>query len=148
MPLINQNGIINDTYTRLDNISNAPESGAVLVNFDYWQANQDDLRSKFSQIGIIVTVDDDIDVLINQLEEFSCIALHFNVYADGRHYSNARLLKSRHGYQGELRACGEVLRDQLNYMARCGFDTFEVADEKFNNDIFNAFSEFSVRYQN
>nr|WP_310638858.1 DUF934 domain-containing protein [Burkholderia gladioli] len=73
--------------------------------------------------------------------------MDFPRFGDGRGYSTAHLLRNRHGWTGELRAIGDVLRDQLNYMSRCGFDAFAVRADRDPHDALNAFTEFSERYQ-
>lgn len=80
------------------------------------------------------------------LAGFSVIILDFPKFKDGRAYSQARLLRERYGYTGEIRARGEVLRDQLLFMARCGFDAFEFAGAKAE-EAGAALNEFSFAYQ-
>jgi len=81
------------------------------------------------------------------LDGVSLVAIELPKFTDGRGYSLARLLRDRFGYQGELRAVGHVLRDQLLYLARCGFDTFVLAEGKSLDDGLAAFEDFSVTYQ-
>jgi len=79
------------------------------------------------------------------LAGFSTIILEFPAFKDGRAYSQARLLRERYGFTGEIRARGDVLRDQLLFMARCGVDAFE-----FTGDVDGAntaLNEFSFAYQ-
>jgi uncharacterized protein (DUF934 family) len=75
------------------------------------------------------------------------VALEFPRFTDGRPYSHARLLRQRLGYRGELRAVGNVLRDQLLFMRRCGFDAFELPDGADVAAWLSAFDEISVFYQ-
>ena len=75
------------------------------------------------------------------------VALEFPKFRDGRAYSTARLLRERYGFAGELRAVGDVLRDQFLFMHRCGFDAFEVADEQAVAAWRKAIAEFTVFYQ-
>ena len=72
---------------------------------------------------------------------------HFPRFTDGRAYSQARLLRGRLGFTGELRASGDVLRDQLLFMQRCGFDAFAVGERAVAEDWLKAFREFDVFYQ-
>jgi uncharacterized protein (DUF934 family) len=81
------------------------------------------------------------------LVNFELVAVHFPKFTDGRGYSTARLLHERLGWQGELRAMGDVLRDQLFLMARCGFDSFALRDDQDPQAALSAFRDFSVRYQ-
>ena len=75
------------------------------------------------------------------------VALEFPTFRDGRAYSSARLLRERYGFSGELRAVGDVLRDQFLFMHRCGFDAFEVADATAVDAWRKALAEFTVFYQ-
>ena len=81
------------------------------------------------------------------VEELALIALHFPKFSDGRAYSQARLLRGRLGYEGELRATGNVLQDQLPFMLRCGFDSFESEQKGFAEALAKARRLFSVVYQ-
>lgn len=92
-------------------------------------------------------VDDDIYAIGSALLAFDLICLGFPQYVDGQCYSFARLLRSRFGYKGELRAIGNVLQDQLHYMHRCGINAFEVEAGKDLNQALKALGDFSVRYQ-
>ncbi len=86
--------------------------------------------------------------LNGEVHRFALIALEFPRFNDGRAYSQARLLRSRLGYKGELRATGNVLRDQLLFMRRAGFDSFEVDGARaLAEDWAKAFGEFDVFYQ-
>ena len=78
---------------------------------------------------------------------FIIIALDFPTFKDGRSYSHARLLRERYKYEGELRAIGDVLQDQLFFMKRCGIDSFKVRDDKNIEEALKSFKDFSVRYQ-
>ena len=73
--------------------------------------------------------------------------LQFPKFTDGRAYSQARLLRDRYRYKGELRASGDVLRDQLLFMRRCGFNSFVVGERAIKEDWGKAFGEFDVFYQ-
>lgn len=90
---------------------------------------------------------EDIESLEDELLSAALIALEFPAFGDGRAYSQARLLRERRGYRGSLRACGDVLRDQLFYMRRCGFDQFAVGTRLDAEAIEQAFGTFSVSYQ-
>lgn len=75
------------------------------------------------------------------------IAINFPKFGDGRGYSIARLLRERYGYQGELRAVGEVARDHLHAMAQCGFDVFQLRAGEDPQEALKAFGDFSEHYQ-
>ena len=75
------------------------------------------------------------------------IAVNFPKFSDGRGYSIGRLLRERYGYQGELRAVGEVARDHLHAMAQCGFDAFQLREGEDPQEALKAFGDFSEQYQ-
>ncbi|SFC06529.1 Uncharacterized conserved protein, DUF934 family [Marinospirillum celere] len=98
------------------------------------------------QLGAWLTTEEDHELLLPWLDQLQLIAIEFPVFRDGRGFSQARLLR-RAGFKGELRAIGDVARDRLAYLERCGFDAFDIAEERFNSDDLQAFSEISVSYQ-
>ena len=85
--------------------------------------------------------------IVARLRQDRVIAVDFPVFRDGRGYSIGRFLRERYRWTGELRAIGDVLRDQLLFHARCGFDAFAVREDKDINDALKAFDEFTERYQ-
>lgn len=97
--------------------------------------------------AVWIAPDDDFETMVPRLMGLDLIAVDFPVFRDGRGYSIATLLRTRYGWSGELRAIGDVLRDQLNYMRRCGFDSFAVRADKDIHDAIKSFVHYSVRYQ-
>lgn len=92
--------------------------------------------------------DETADLIAEDCKKFARIDIDFPKFADGRGYSAARLLRERYDYQGELRSVGDVLIDQLFFMARCGFTSFALRDDQVLDDAINAFASFTVCYQN
>jgi uncharacterized protein (DUF934 family) len=90
---------------------------------------------------------DDPAVIAGDLENFALIAVNFAHFVDGRGYSIARLLRGRYHWCGELRATGDVLRDQLFYLSRCGFDSFALRADQNPQTALTAFEDFSEAYQ-
>ena len=90
---------------------------------------------------------DDVEALAPHVESLRLVVLHFPKFSDGRAYSQARLLRGRLGYRGELRATGGVLQDQVAFMLRCGFDSFDSEQKGFGEALARARSLFSVVYQ-
>jgi len=97
--------------------------------------------------AVWISPDDDFESCIALLKGMKLIAVDFPSFRDGRGYSIATMLRTRYGWTGELRAVGDVLRDQLNYMRRCGFDSFAVRADKDIHDALKSFSHYTVRYQ-
>ncbi|CAB3729604.1 DUF934 domain-containing protein [Trinickia soli] len=124
-------------------------AGRVLVPFSLWKQAREAIVASRSKdaLGVWLAPEDEPADLAADLDKISLIGVDFPVFRDGRGYSTARLLRERYGWRGELRAIGDVLRDQLNFMARCGFDAFAVRADKDIHDALRAFEEFTVKYQ-
>ncbi len=103
-----------------------PATGKVAVPKARFLAERRALRRRPDPIGLVLVAGDDLDDIAGDTQHLALIALRFPRYTDGRPYSLARLLRDRHGFTGELRATGNVLRDQIAFMIRCGFDALDV----------------------
>ncbi len=90
---------------------------------------------------------DDPAKVAERLGSVARVEVNFPSFTDGRGYSIARLLRERHGYRGELRAVGDVLRDQIFYLSRCGFDAFLLREDQDAEQALTAFNDFSEAYQ-
>ena len=99
------------------------------------------------KVGVIWPNNRDLDDLVPYLDRLAAVALVFPSFRDGRAYSQARLLRERHGYDGELRATGQVLRDQFVFMSRAGFDAFEVKKDADADAFAETMKRYSVFYQ-
>ena len=144
-----ENRIIEDSWERFvpDQDEAAPEEGDIIVPYSYWQKNREQLLRRSGRLGVSILGDSDIAGLAADVGRLALIAIEFPEFKDGRLYSQARLLKERFGYTGELRAVGDVLRDQLFYMRRCGVDSFEVRSDRDIEDALAGLADFSVTYQ-
>jgi uncharacterized protein (DUF934 family) len=91
--------------------------------------------------------DQDLSALLPHLQHLPLIAVHFGSSGEGRGYTQARLLRERHGYKGELRAMGAVRTDQIFFLARCGFDAFDLAEGEDVSTAIAQLDRFSVAYQ-
>jgi uncharacterized protein (DUF934 family) len=96
--------------------------------------------------GLLISPDDDVENLLLPLADLTLIAIDFPSFRDGRGYSQAYLLRQRLGWKGELRAVGDVLRDQLSHMRQCGFDSFAVRADKSVEDAVKGLAGMSVVY--
>jgi uncharacterized protein (DUF934 family) len=105
------------------------------------------LAARSASLGVAWPNDRSESELAGHLPRLALIALEFPVFRDGRAYSQARRLRERYGFAGEIRATGDVLRDQFLFMVRSGFDAFEVKKEKDAAAFVHALREFSIRYQ-
>ncbi len=147
MPLLKDGEIVEDSWTSLAEESDATPEGKVIVTLEQWQEGRERLRGHNGRLGLRLKSDQSPAQIADDLEHFDLIALEFPRFGDGRAYSYARLLRERHGYKGELRAVGNVLRDQLVFMVRCGFDSFEVASDQAAEAWRQAMAEFTRWYQ-
>ncbi len=138
--------IVEDPWRTLADDEAFPVDGDAIVSLERWQRERDGLRARAGRVGLRVSGDADPDALAAELEGVSLVAIELPKFTDGRAYSLARLLR-RAGFRGELRAAGDVLRDQLAYLSRCGFESFELAPGKDAEAALSAFSDFSVAYQ-
>jgi uncharacterized protein (DUF934 family) len=128
-------------------------AGPVLVPLAVWLAQRDALTSRASsgEVGVWLAAGEDVAEIVGDLDKFSVIGLDFPKFTDGRNYSVATLLRTRFGYSGELRAIGEVLRDQFNYMTRCGFDALQPRSGRYTEAQLEAavasIDDFTQPYQ-
>ena len=121
-------------------------AGDIIVPLKVWQARKAELMAR-PQRGVWLAPDEQALDVATELGKLQVVAIDFPTFADGRGYSTATLLRSRYGWQGELRAIGDVLRDQLFYMHRVGFDAFAVRADKSIEDALAALNDFSETYQ-
>lgn len=145
--LIDRNGRIPDAWMRVG--ENGPRASAevpVLVPLAEWQANRATWLPRAPGLGVLLGPADDPSEIADDFDALSLIAIDFPSFTDGRGYSIARLLRERYGWRGDLRAVGEVLRDQLFLLARCGFNTFALADGQAVDEAVAAFSDFTEAY--
>ena len=119
--------------------------GQLIVSLEIWQAAQEQLATK--PTGLWIRNDQSLADIADQLNKFSVIAIDFPVFMDGRGFSLARLLRDRYGYQGEVRATGAFIRDQLCYLRRSGFNAFDLADDINVEAALASLSDFSDGYQ-
>ena len=152
MMIIKNKTIVADDWSVLRLVeTDTPESvvvpaGKVIVPLKVWQAQRAALQAR-AELGVWLGSADRAEELQSDLDKFAVIAVDFPKFADGRGYSIAYHLRVRLGYQGELRAIGDVLRDQLFYMQRVGFDAFEPRADKDIHEALKGLSDFSVTYQ-
>lgn len=106
-----------------------------------------DWRGAPSGAAVSLANTDPVEEMAAHVEGLALVVLHFPKFTDGRAYSQARLLRERYGYRGELRATGAVLQDQLPFLLRCGFDSFESDQAGFGEALARARTLFSVVYQ-
>ena len=147
MPLVKNGKIAADIFVHVPAGAEMPEGGAVLVSAARFLEDPEALLARVGELGVIWPNNRDLDDLLPYLDRLAAVALVFPSFRDGRAYSQARLLRERHGYGGELRATGQVLRDQFLFMLRAGFDTLEVKKESDAEAFALTAKRYSVFYQ-
>ena len=127
--------------------SSVPPAGDVIVPLALWLERREVLLSRAGRLGVWLDSHEQPAAIAGDFDRFALVAVNFPKFGDGRGYSIARLLRERYGYKGELRAIGEVVRDHLFSMARCGFDAFLLRDDQDPEEALTAFGDFSDSYQ-
>jgi uncharacterized protein (DUF934 family) len=150
--IIKDQRIIEDQWVTLKPTSDSalPEitnTQDVIVPFAQWIEQKAQLLQRTGRTGVWLNGEDDPELLADDISTLPVVAVNFPQFADGRGYSIGRLLRERYRYSGELRAIGDVLRDQIFYLHRCGFNAFEVRADKSIEDALTAFQDFSDSYQ-
>ena len=121
-------------------------AGKVIVPLAVWQAQREALAAR-EQVGVWLAPDERADAIKADLGQFKVVAIDFPKFTDGRGYSTAYNLRKRLGYTGELRAIGDVLRDQLFSMQRVGFDAYATRQDRSIHDALKGLTVFSHTYQ-
>jgi uncharacterized protein (DUF934 family) len=149
MPQLIRNGAVAaDGFTLVRAAAAAGElpAGPVIVPLALWLAARDVLRAR-GDVGVWLAPAEDPALLADDAALLPVIAIDFPAFADGRGYSTARLLRERFGYRGELRAIGDIQRDQLYYLSQVGFDAFALLDGRDVQEALQALHDFSDGYQ-
>lgn len=142
-----------DSWQRLEPAADGglpviPPQGNLLVPLKLWQSSAGVLLGRVAgRVGVWLAPDEDPALIADSLDALALVAVFFPQFADGRGYSTARLLRERYRWKGELRAIGDVQRDQLFYLSRVGFDAFELNDGIDVKSALSAFADFSEAYQ-
>lgn len=147
MPLVKGGKITADAFVPVADDAELPGDGAILISAARLLGDAEALSRRAGKLGVVWPNNRDVDDLVPWLDRLAVVALAFPSFRDGRAYSQARVLRERHGYRGELRATGQVLRDQFVFMLRAGFDAFEVTKESDAEAFAATVKRYSVFYQ-
>jgi uncharacterized protein (DUF934 family) len=147
MPLVREKEIVEDRWVHVADGEDIPLDSAIIVSADRWLADRASLVHRNAPIGIRLRNDQSPEDMGEDLYRFGVVALEFPAFKDGRAYTQARLLRERYRFDGEVRAFGDVLRDQLLFMQRCGIDAFEIRKQADAEAFRKAVNEISVFYQ-
>lgn len=123
-----------------------PEQGFVLVPLKQFLLQKFELNAR-GDYGVWFAPDDEVESIAGELKDIALIAVEFPSFVDGRGFTTGRLLRERYGFTGELRAFGDVFKDTIHYLWRCGFNSFAVKEGKDLEDALKGLDDFSEFYQ-
>lgn len=146
MQIIRDRVIVDDDFVHVPAGAELPAGGKPIVTLAHYVQDREALLARYPALGVRIT-SDKLPSDIPELARLALVAIEFPRFTDGRGYSIARMVRDRHGFRAELRAVGWVLRDQLFYLERCGFNAFELQPGKPLESALEAFGELSVTYQ-
>jgi uncharacterized protein (DUF934 family) len=146
-----QRRLLRDGQIVLDDWRHVAEAAAdpaapLIVTLDQWRLESDTWLARGSPLGVVLSPEHHVEQLAPDLAHFALIAAHFPGPGEGRGYTQARQLRDHLNFKGELRAMGYVRRDQLFFMARCGFNSFELPETDIE-DAYSALTTFTAAYQ-
>ena len=146
--LIKQRVVADDRWTLVREATSIAElpDDAVIVPLELWLERRAALIAR-GEVGVWLAPHQDPGAVAPDVARLPVIAVDFPQFTDGRGYSIARLLRDRYGYQGELRAVGDVQRDQLYYLSQCGFDAFAIREDRNAAEALASLGDFSDGYQ-
>lgn len=129
-----------------------PESGKILVPLSVWEARKNELIPRLQKGELAIWLDthevlENLVASIDDINQLPLIAVHVERFADGRIFSIGNLLRTRYGYKNELRAFGDVLRDQLFFLKRCGYDSYLIRADRSAKDALASLKDFTQPYQ-
>ena len=145
--LIKDGQIVEDNWLLVRETTSDLPHGNIIIALPLWITHKETLTQRKGEIGLLLASNEEAESVENDVNFFNVIALDFPMFADGRSYTNARILRERYNYQGEIRAVGDVLQDQLFYMKRCGFNAFSLREDKDIEAALSSLNDFSESYQ-
>lgn len=141
--------LVEDNWTLIEDgrTDIEPAGGKVIVTLARWRAERESLLSGHAAVGVLVPNTADIEAVYPEIRDRQLIALQFPAFADGRALSQAVVLRKRLGFRGELRAVGDVIRDLVFWLGRCGFDSIVPRQDQSLEACRAALGELTVAYQ-
>ena len=150
--IIKDKQVAADPWQRLElnadgSLPRVPASGDIIVPLAMWQGRRDELLAHPGRLGVWLNSNEEPAAIAEDLRLFGVVAVNFPKFIDGRGFSIGRLLRERYGWKGELRAVGDVFRDQLFFLSGCGFNAFALRAGEEPQEALAAFGDFSETYQ-
>lgn len=146
MNIIKDKKIIEDHWLHIADDA-AFTKGDITVSLARWQQQASELTNHQGDIGIRLAPADIVEDVVNDLEKISLVVLEFPAFTDGRSFTQARLLRSRYHFTGEIRAIGNYMPDQVFYLSRVGVNSFQLANDKETEVALSTMNDFTVKYQ-
>lgn len=146
MQVIKDKQIVNDSWRTIADEVNVSD-GDITVSFARWRQHKQDLLNHNGKLGVRISPADSVAGLADDLDKLQLIELNFPDFADGRLFSQAWLLRSRYGYQGEIRATGNYMPDQVFHLSRVGVNSFNPENPERLAMELNNLNDFTVSYQ-
>ena len=150
--IIKDRNVATDPWLRLElnpdgSAPAAPAAGDIIVPLAMWRERRAELLARPGRLGIWLDSHQEPADIAEDLKLFGIVAINFPKFGDGRGFSTGRLLRERYGWKGELRAIGDIFRDQLYYLASVGFDSFALREGEDPQEALAGFKVFSESYQ-
>ncbi|MCK5191384.1 MAG: DUF934 domain-containing protein [Methylococcales bacterium] len=146
MKIIKDKQIIEDTWTHIAD-SDEITHGDITVSLSRWKKEKTELINRQGNTGVRLLPADKVEDIAEDLKQINLVALEFPVFTDGRAFSHARLLRSRYGFNGEIRAIGNYMPDQVFYLSRVGVNAFQLEEAKDITTALSTMNDFTVKYQ-
>ncbi len=146
MQVIKDKQIIDDTWSYITDDAELKD-GNISVSLARWKKDKQQLLESNGKIGVRISPADSVEDIAADLKDIQLIELDFPAFADGRIFSHAWLLRGRYNYQGEIRATGHFMRDQVYYLSRVGVNAFNLEKTEDLPVALSALNDFSVNYQ-
>lgn len=146
MQIIKDQKIIQDTWHFVEDDALLPD-GNISVSVQRWLKDKETLLQHDGQVGIRLISTDDIENIRDDLPQLKLIELYFAAFTDGRSFSHAWMLRNRYDFQGDIKAVGHFMRDQMFYLHRVGVNVFKLEDSHDMLGALNLLNDFSVSYQ-
>lgn len=148
--LIKDGVIANDDWTLLNDaelVAGVIPAGNIILPLSIWQTHKDEMLNRKNEVGVWLASDELAEMIGSEADKLPIIALNFPTFMDGRSFSTARQLRERYNFTGELRAIGHIIRDQLFYLKRCGFNSYSFDDEIDVEEALKSLNDFTETYQ-
>jgi uncharacterized protein (DUF934 family) len=142
-----------ETFTQKQiDATEIPATGKILLPLTVWLAKKETLTARMAagEIGIVLQTHEPIENLVDAFDDLNSlpvIAVYVEIFADGRNFTLGNLLRTRYGFKNELRAVGDVMRDQLYFLKRCGFDSYLIKEGRNAQEAIASLNDFAQPYQ-